>query len=103
MPTACAPWPGKRILTELIVEVCTQWRQTPLRDPPLVFFVLDDGPTLVIAALGTNRVRRDGTAALRAVTDLAALDVVVGASLAASAVGVFSLGDSHRCKSEVIR
>ncbi len=94
----CAPCPGKRILTEFIVEACTKWCQTPDRDVPLVLVVLDDGPPLVIAAFGANRMGWNRGAALRAVADLALLDMVVSASTASSGVGVFSFWDSHRCE-----
>ena len=63
----------------------------------LAFFLLDDGPSLVIAAFRANRVGRNSGAALRAIADLTLLDVVVGASFASSAVGMFAFGDSHRC------
>jgi hypothetical protein len=62
---------------------------------PLAFFVFDNGPTLVVTTFGANGVGRNGRATLRAIADLTLLDVVVGASFASSAVGMFSFGDSH--------
>jgi|GEM_PF-5965495 len=64
--------------------------------------MLNHGATLIIPALWADRMGGDCGAALRAVAYLTTLDMVVGTSLAASAVGVFSLRDSHRCKSKVI-
>ncbi len=52
----------------------------------LVLVVLDDGPALVVAAFGADRVGGNRTAALWAVSDLASLHVIVGASLASTAV-----------------
>ena len=58
--------------------------------------MLHDGPTLVITALGADRVSRNGRTALRAVADLTLFDAIVRTPLAGSAVGVFSFWDSHR-------
>ena len=63
--------------------------------------MLDDSPSLVIPAFRANRVGRDGNIALWAIANLTLLDAVVGASFACTAVGVFSLGNSHRCNRPV--
>lgn len=59
--------------------------------------MLDDGPTLVVPTFRANRVGWDRVVALWAVADLTPLDMVMGASFACSAVGMFALGNSHRC------
>ena len=59
--------------------------------------MLNDGPPLVIAAFRANRMGRNSSAALRAIADLTLLHVIVGASFAGSAIGMFALWDSHRC------
>jgi hypothetical protein len=68
----------------------------PIPHDYLAFFVLDDSAALVIATFWTDRMGRDCNAALRAIADLTLLHVVVRASFAGTAVGVFAFGDSHR-------
>ena len=63
--------------------------------------MLDDSPTLVIPAFRANRVGWNGATALRTVADLTLLDMVVRASFACTAVGVFTLWNSHRCNRPV--
>jgi hypothetical protein len=62
----------------------------------LAVFLLDDRPALVIAAFWANGVGRSRSTATGAIADRALLDVVVRASFAGSAVGMFTFGDSHR-------
>jgi hypothetical protein len=67
-----------------------------LRKPRLAVFLLDDRPPLVITAFWANGVGRSRSTAIGAIADRALLDVVVRASFAGSAVGMFTFGDSHR-------
>ena len=66
-------------------------------DYSLLVTRLDKGSPLVITALWADRVGRDRAAALRAISDLTLLDVIVAAAFAGSTVAVFSLRDSHGC------
>lgn len=59
--------------------------------------LLNDGTTLIVAALRANRVRWHSNAALWAVADLTFFDTVVTTTFASAAIGVFTLWDSHGC------
>ncbi|TWU55650.1 hypothetical protein Poly59_19500 [Rubripirellula reticaptiva] len=48
--------------------------------------MLDHSSPLVISTFGANRVRWDGAAALWAVTDLAFVELIVGAAAAGTSV-----------------
>lgn len=67
----------------------------------LAFFLLNNRATHVITAFRANGVGRNGGTALRAITDLASLDVVMRSAFACATVGVFTFWDSHRCLSIV--
>ena len=62
----------------------------------LAVFVLDDRPPLVITAFWANGVGRNSATAAGAIADRTLLDVVMRASFAGTAVGMFAFGDSHR-------
>jgi hypothetical protein len=49
----------------------------------------------VVAAVGTDAVRRDGGATLRAVLQAHGLDAVMSPAASAASVGMFSFGNSH--------
>ena len=60
-----------------------------------LFFFFDHGAAHVITALRTDRVRRDRGAALRAVSQLLGLLVIVSPAAASFLVRLSSLGDGH--------